>query len=99
MCRRGINPLRLLVVPWSDADHTLLAGLELPRVGKEGVGGWPEYRDTIGCAVKGESGDGRTRDCALSADCAEMPKPTYAEGSLCGLSIVLDRTFSFVCAV
>jgi hypothetical protein len=63
LCRRGINPLRLLDVPWSEADHTLLAGLELRRVGNDGVGGCPVlYRDIIGFVVNGESGDGSSRD-------------------------------------
>ena len=56
LCNRGMNPLRLLDVPGSDADQILLAGLELRRVGKEGVGGWPVlYRI---CVAKGDSGDG-----------------------------------------
>ena len=41
LCRLGMKPLELLLeeVPWSEADHTLLAGLEPRWGGNDGVGG------------------------------------------------------------
>jgi hypothetical protein len=46
--------------------------------------------------VNGESGDGSIKDWLLSVDCAEMPKPAYAEfSSLWVRGIESARTLSF----